>query len=66
MTIVVKSAFYGTIISASAKRYATDKKFASDMIQATDRIRTKRTYYGKYDSRTGKFYRTEGTYTTYD
>lgn len=55
----------GSVISASAKRYATDKQFASDMIQATDRLRTKRTYTGKYDSK-GKFYPTEGSYTKYD
>lgn len=55
----------GSVISASAKRYATDKQFASDMIQATDRLRTKRTYTGKYDSK-GKFYPSEGSYTKYD
>lgn len=55
----------GTLISSSAKRYATDRQFASDMIQATDRIRTKRTYEGRYDSK-GQWHRTSGSYSTYD
>lgn len=49
----------GSVVSASAKRYATDKQYAEAMSKTH-----KREYHGVFDSK-GNFHRTTGTHTEY-